>query len=90
LVFFNWFVTAVYWLINLLSFLIFVRALISWLPFSENSKVNSFLIMMTEPVIAPIRKLLGKLKVTRELPVDFSPVVAIIVLSIISGLLVLL
>lgn len=83
-------ITAIYYLINLLSILIVVRALISWLPLSENNKFNSFLITMTEPVMAPIRKLLYKFEFTRELPVDFSPIVAILVLGAISGILTIL
>jgi YggT family protein len=81
---------AVYWLLNLLSILIVIRALISWLPLGQGNKINNFLIMMTEPVIAPIRKLLSRLSFTREMPVDFSPMVAIIALGILSGLIMLL
>jgi YggT family protein len=40
--------------------------------------------MMTEPVISPIRKLLYRFEFAKELPVDFSPMIAIIVLYIIS------
>lgn len=80
-------VTAIYYLVELLSILIVVRALISWLPLSEDNKFNSFLVMMTEPIMEPIRKLLYKFEFTRELPVDFSPVVAIILLGIISSIL---
>jgi YggT family protein len=83
-------IKAIYWLLNLLSILIVVRALISWLPLSEDNKFNSILITMTEPVMAPIRKLLSKIKFMNELPVDFSPMVAIFVLWIICGLLTLL
>lgn len=83
-------VRAVDLLINLLCILIVLRALMSWLPLSEDNKINSFLVMMTEPVVAPVRRLLGKIEFTRELPVDFSPIVAIAVLWIISSLLGLL
>lgn len=83
-------VTAVYYLVELLSILIVVRALVSWLPLSEDNKFNSFLVLMTEPIMDPIRRLLYKFEFTRELPVDFSPIVAIILLGIISSILKLL
>lgn len=83
-------IEAIQGLLNLLSILIVARALISWLPLRENNKISSFLVTMTEPVMLPIRKLLFKLKFTRELPMDFSPIVAILVLGIVSNLLSLL
>lgn len=67
-----------------------VRALVSWLPLSEDNKFNNFLVIMTEPIMDPIRRLLYKFEFARELPVDFSPIVAIILLGIISSLLRLL
>ena len=88
--FLSYLVSAVYWLINLVSILIVIRALISWLPLSEDNKINAFLITMTEPVIAPIRKLLSRFEFTQEVPIDFSPMIAILVLWVISGLLTLL
>ena len=80
-------ITAVYWLINIICVLIVIRSLLSWLPLGENNIIISFLNTVTEPVISPIRKLLFKLEFTRELPVDFSPMVAIILLCLISNLI---
>jgi len=42
---------------------------------------------MTEPVVSPVRSLLYKFKFTRELPVDFSPVIAIFLLFAIRDFL---
>lgn len=86
----SYLLTAIYWLLNLLSFLIVLRALLSWFPISQENIINKLLITMTEPVMSPIRALLYKLKFTRELPVDFSPVVAILVLWILSSFIAFL
>lgn len=88
--FLSWLLTSIYYLVELLSILIVVRALVSWLPLSEDNKFNNFLVIMTEPIMDPIRRLLYKFEFARELPVDFSPIVAIILLGIISSLLRLL
>lgn len=81
---------AIYLLTNLLSILIVARSLMSWIPLRGGNKLTSFLVTMTEPVLAPIRHLLSKFAFAREMPVDFSPVIAIIVLYIINMLLSLL
>lgn len=78
---------AIHWLINLISILIVVRAFLSWLPLGEGNFIANFLITMTEPVIAPVRNLLSRSNFSRELPVDFSPMLAIIFLFIIDGLI---
>lgn len=83
-------VSAVYYLINFICILIVVRALISWLPLGEDSKIVSFLNLMTEPVVSPIRKVLYKFQFMQDFPVDFSPMIAIIILWAISSMLVLL
>lgn len=77
-------------LINLLTILIVAQALLSWLPLGENSWINRFLTMMTEPVVAPIRKLLSRFEFTQEMPIDFSPMVAILALWVLSSIVGLL
>lgn len=74
------------WLINLLTILIVAQALLSWLPLSEDNAINRFLTMMTEPVVAPIRKLLSRFEFTQEMPIDFSPMIAILALWVLSSI----
>lgn len=75
------------WLINLIVVLIVVRALLSWFPMTEGGSIRSFLDTLTEPVVGPIRGLLNKIKFTRELPIDFSPIIAIMILFFIKDIL---
>ncbi|CDZ24700.1 putative membrane protein [[Clostridium] cellulosi] len=74
-------------LVYLITTLIVLRALVSWFPVSQSGKFISFLDTMTEPVVSPVRSLLYKFKFTRELPVDFSPVIAIFLLFAIRDFL---
>lgn len=80
-------VRVINWLIYLITTLIVIRALISWLPLPEGSKFVSFLNIMTEPVMAPIRSLLWKIRFINELPIDFSPLIAILLLYFIKDIL---
>lgn len=75
---------AVSWLIDLINFLILVSAILSWFPINGNSRLLNILFMLTEPVLAPARKLLYRFEFTRNLPVDFSPIVAMLFLGVIS------
>ncbi len=72
------------WLINML---IVVRVLISWVPPMYNSRVGRWIVALTEPVLAPVRNLLSYIPFTRQLPVDFSPIGAWIILYILSSLI---
>lgn len=86
MIFLHYLCAAIYYLIDFLVLLIVVRALISWFPLSPENKFIAFLDMMTEPVVGPIRRLLNKSETISQLPVDFSPVVAILILTLISGI----
>lgn len=67
---------------------IIVDALLSWIPGGGNALYNirNFLRCITEPVLAPIRSVLMRTPL-RNLPIDFSPIIAIVLLEIIETLL---
>ncbi|RLC60684.1 MAG: YggT family protein [Chloroflexi bacterium] len=70
---------------TLYSFAIIGRALLSWFGTSYYHPVARFLIQITEPVLAPLRRyipLMGGL--------DFTPMVALLILWIIEQMLQLL
>jgi YggT family protein len=77
---------------DILYFLILVRILLSFFP--VNPYINStfyqvilFLRQLTEPFLAPFRRLVPPLRIGGGGYVDFSPIIAIIVLSIIRRIL---
>jgi len=67
---------------SLYYFLIIARCLLSWLPFGLNNSIVRFVYEMTEPVMAPFRRLLGN----SFLGIDFSPVLAIFFLQFVEYL----
>lgn len=66
--------------------LIIARILMSWLPVSNsNSLVNSvmsFIYDVTEPFLAPFRRLIP---ISSSLPIDFSPILALLALGLIQS-----
>jgi YggT family protein len=73
--------------IRLLEFLIFARAILSWFPDARNSRISEFLYAATEPIIQPFRSLLDRIPAMRMMPIDFSVLLAFIVLEILETLL---
>ena len=75
-------------LFNILDWLIIGRVIISWIQPSPSNQILRQLIrftyQVTEPILAPIRRLLP----TTNIGIDFSPIVAIFALSIIRSFLI--
>ncbi|MFN8559005.1 MAG: YggT family protein [Dehalococcoidia bacterium] len=72
-------------LITILQFAIIGRAIISWFPLDPGHPLVRVLVEVTEPILAPLRRILPRTGM-----IDIAPMVAIIVLlaiqTIISGL----
>ena len=64
-----------------------IRAILSWFPVNDDNLLSRIAFVVTEPIIAPIRKLLDRLGWFRNLPIDMSFLVAVLLLSLVSGLL---
>lgn len=73
-------------LLNLFSLAIFARAILSFFPISPSSPVAyiaQFLYRITEPVLAPVRRVLPPMG-----GLDLSPLVVIIGIQILTSILV--
>ena len=62
------------------NFLLLVRVLMSWVNPNPAGGIGGLIFDLTEPVLAPIRGILPKSQM-----LDFSPLVAFIILQILSG-----
>ena len=76
--------TALRLLVGVLETAIFIRALLSWFPISEASFLSRLLFAVTEPVILPVRLLLSRFGMGEDSPMDFSPMITMILLMIIG------
>ncbi len=72
----------VYLLFTFLSVAILIRALLSWFQLDPRSPLIQALNSVTEPVLEPFRRIIPRLA-----GIDFSPMVALIVLGIVSRVL---
>jgi len=68
---------------TLLSLAILARVLLSWVRVSPYHPAVEFLYRITEPILAPLRKVIPPIGM-----VDVSPVIALILLQIIQEVLV--
>ena len=76
---FNVLAQFIYILGTVLSFAILIRALMSWFMPADGSGLSRVLLDITEPVLAPIRRVLPPVG-----GIDFSPLLAIVLVTVIS------
>ena len=77
----------VYILLWAMEILMFLRALSSWIVGDDDSPFIEFLYSVPEPLIYPVRTLIDKIGIFRDLPVDISFIVTFILLSVVRMLL---
>ncbi|MBP6342515.1 MAG: YggT family protein [Candidatus Omnitrophica bacterium] len=65
-----------------MSWLIIIRALISWVSPDPYNPIVQFLNRVTDPILNPIRRLLP------AMPIDISPIIAYVLISIVRTFLV--
>jgi len=68
--------------LHIYELLFVVRVFISWIPISRGNKLFELIYAATEPVLAPIRALLYKIPGVSGLPIDFSVLVAYIIIDV--------
>lgn len=69
-------------LFNVLSVAIFARVLLSWFPVNSTNVLVRILFDITEPILAPLRRVIPAIGM-----IDISPVVALLALQVIRMLL---
>jgi YggT family protein len=66
-------------LFNFLIIAIIIRALLSWFQLDPTNPLIQALSAITDPIVDPIRRVMPRIMM-----IDFSPMVAIIILSVLS------
>jgi len=69
---------------QVLTFAVLARALMSWFRPSPDNPLVQFLVAVTEPILAPLRRIIPR--IIRK-HIDITPMVAIILLQVIGGVL---
>jgi YggT family protein len=78
----GYFLSFAYILVQILNFAIIVRALMSWFNPSPDNPIVRFVIEITEPVLAPLRRIVPRIGM-----IDITPIVAILLMSMILQVL---
>jgi len=82
------FLSALAWVLDYLLYaymwMIVIRALISWVNPDPYNPIVQFLYKVTEPVLDPIRRMLG----TYSLGIDISPMIVILLIMFLQRFLV--
>ena len=73
-------------LFNIIETLIFIRIIFSFLRVSPYNPIGRIVYELTEPVLGPARELIYRLGINTGM-FDFSPLLAILILRIISRVL---
>lgn len=79
--------SAVLWVLEFIKIVIFVRIIISWLPISKDNRFMRFLYDITEPFLAPIRGIIERSAIGKNMMVDFSPIVAYMIIWLVESVI---
>jgi YggT family protein len=72
-------------LCEVLTLVILIRSVISWISPGQTNILTRILYQVTEPILAPLRRIIPRVGM-----LDFSPLVAVVLLQLIVTLLVYL
>jgi YggT family protein len=67
---------------EILFWLMFARAILSWFPGAREGFISNFLAVLTEPFISPVRKLVAKSPLGGGV-IDFSFIITLVLLRLV-------
>ena len=70
--------------IDILSVAMFVRAILSWFTMGEQTRIGTFLYVVTEPIILPIRALCARFGWFQGTPLDMPFLLTMVMLSFVG------
>ncbi|MBQ7821601.1 MAG: YggT family protein [Clostridia bacterium] len=73
--------------LSVVLFMMLLRAIMSWLPLSQDNPIEEFLFRVTEPFIFPVRAIVERFESLSSLPIDISFFISFILLSIVVDVL---
>lgn len=73
--------------LQILEWAIFARVIISWLPIPKDNRFIRLLYQITEPILAPIRALIQKSSIGKNMMIDFSPLLAFLLIGLVRNMI---
>ena len=80
-------VRAIGLLFDFIQFAILARIIISWLPIPRENRFIKLLYAITEPILGPIRGMIERSAFGKNMMLDFSPIVVILLIYFIRSLI---
>lgn len=78
---------AVIKLLDIISFLILVRCIMTWVPGGTQNKIYEVICTLTNPIEEPIRSIMYKYM---NGPIDFSSVIAILLIQFVQKAIIMM
>jgi len=72
--------------VNVLNITILAEVIFSYIPNARAMNIYNILVSINNPILEPIRRLQSRF--LGDMMIDFSPIVAILLLNMISGILI--
>ena len=74
-------------LLSVMQVAMLIRAILSWFPQAADSAFGDLIATVTEPVVAPIRALADRFGWFRNSPIDFSFMIAYLLIFLLQGMI---
>jgi YggT family protein len=71
---------------SVIEFAIFAVVIISWLPIPKDNVIVRILYQITEPILAPIRGIIERSSLGKNMMFDFSPIIAFLLIGLIRNI----
>ncbi|HOJ10542.1 MAG TPA: YggT family protein [Clostridiales bacterium] len=78
---------AIDYLLVFIQYAIFARVIISWIPIPRDNKFIRLLYQVTEPVLAPLRGIIERSALGKNMMFDFSPVLAFLIIGLLRNII---
>ncbi len=75
------------YLCEVFTLVIIARVIVSWFSPRPTNRLAIILYQLTEPLLAPLRRIIPRVGIPRVGMIDFTPLVAIILLQLIASFL---
>ena len=73
----------IYYLFEILNFLLIARILLSWIPHNRYHPIINFIYQATEPILRPFRNMINPIQ-----GIDISPMIVFFLLRVIRNFLI--
>jgi len=77
--------SAIDWVLRIIEYAIVARAIISWLPTPKDNQIIKLIFQITDPIILPIKNFIAKSSMGKNMMMDFSPIIAILLIEILRS-----